>query len=243
MSTVSSVEARSAWDGRRVTRMLAPAIIGFVLAAVVLAIAELSIFHWLRPEVGHFDASVRAAFHAEASPPLAKASEVITLLGKYPLPVFAILLTFVLWRRGLRLIAWFPFGAFVASSVLLEASKELVRRVRPHPWFGLHTPSSWSFPSGHSLDSTTCYLVFAVALLVLVRSRLTRGFIIGIAIALPLVIGLTRIYLGVHWPTDVLAGWVAGFCLAAGIIASHRRAAKQPGSGLPMANNLHTPAK
>ncbi|MGH9584852.1 MAG: phosphatase PAP2 family protein, partial [Bryobacteraceae bacterium] len=86
---------------------------------------------------------------------------------------------------------------------------------------------SWSFPSGHTLDSTTCYLVFAVVLLTLARSRLSRGFILVISIALPLMIGFTRIYLGVHWPTDVLAGWVAGFCLATGFIASHRRAERR----------------
>lgn len=243
MSSLSSVEARNAWEGRRVAKVLAPAVFGFILAAVVLAIAELSIFHWLRPETAHFDAAIRAAIHSESSPVLTKACETITFLGKWPLPIFAIALFFVLWGRKLRYLAWFPIGAWVSSSVLLEVSKHIVRRTRPHPWFGIHAPASWSFPSGHSLDSATCYLVFAVALLVLVRSRLSRGFILTIAVALPLMIGFTRIYLGVHWPTDVLAGWIAGFCLAAGFISSHWKAARLRGSGLPMANTPRTPAK
>ncbi|MGH8272300.1 MAG: phosphatase PAP2 family protein [Gammaproteobacteria bacterium] len=192
----------------------------------MLVIAEFCIFHWLRPDAAHFDASVRAAVHAQASPPLTKACKAITQLGKYPLPVFAIVLSIFLWSRGLRLLTWFPIAAFIAAAVLLEIAKELVRRVRPHPWFGIHTPTSWSFPSGHSLDSTTCYLVFAVVLMALVRRRLPRGFILAVAILLPLMIGFTRIYLGVHWPTDVLAGWVAGFCLALGLIASQRKAVK-----------------
>lgn len=232
MSTVSSVDARNAWGGRSLAETFAPAMIGFIVAAVVLAIAELSIFHWLRLDVAHFDAAVRAAVHSEASPPLTKACEAVTLLGKWPLPVFAIVLFFLLWRRGLTYLAWFPIGAWVASSVLLEASKEIVRRVRPQPWFGIHAPSSWSFPSGHSLDSTVCYLVFALGLMALVRSRLSRWFVWAIAVALPLAIGFTRIYLGVHWPTDVLAGWVAGFCLAVGIISSQRKAAKQDSAGI-----------
>ncbi len=226
MSTLSSVEPRNVWDRRRIAEVLAPAVIGFVVAAIVLVIAEFCIFHWLRPDATHFDASIRAAVHAQASPRLTEASKAITLLGKYPLPVFAIVLFIFLWRRGLRLLAWFPIAAFVSAAVLLEVAKEIVRRVRPHPWFGIHTPTSWSFPSGHSLDSTTCYLVFAVVLMALVRRRLPRGFILAVAIVLPLMIGFTRIYLGVHWPTDVLAGWVAGFCLAVGLVASQRRAVK-----------------
>lgn len=225
MSTLSSVEARNVWDRRRVAGVLAPAVIGFIIGAIVLVIAEFCIFHWLRADAAQFDASVRAAVHAHASPPLTEASKAITLLGKYPLPLFAIVLFLFLWRRGLTVLAWFPIAAFVSAAVLLEAAKEIVRRVRPHPWFGIHTPTSWSFPSGHSLDSTTCYLVFAVALMAVVRRRLPRGFILAAAIALPLMIGFTRVYLGVHWPTDVLAGWVAGFCLAVGLIVSQGRAA------------------
>ncbi|HEX7361284.1 MAG TPA: phosphatase PAP2 family protein [Bryobacteraceae bacterium] len=226
MSTLSSVEPYNAWDRRRIAEVLAPAVLGFIVAAIVLVIAEFCIFHWLRSDTAHFDASVRAAVHAQASPALTKASKAITLLGKYPLPLFAVLLFFFLWSRGLRILAWFPLAAFVSAAVLLEIAKELARRVRPHPWFGIHTPTSWSFPSGHSLDSTTCYLVFAVVLMALVRHRLPRGFILAVAILLPLMIGFTRIYLGVHWPTDVLAGWIAGFCLAMGLVASQRRALK-----------------
>jgi undecaprenyl-diphosphatase len=206
--------------------VLAPAVIGFIAAAIVLIVAEFCIFHWLRTDAAHFDASVRAAIHAQASPPLTEASIAVTLLGKYPLPVFALVLFLFLWRRGLRLLACFPLAAFVSAAVLLELAKEIVRRVRPHPWFGFPTPTSWSFPSGHSLDSTTCYLVFAVVLMAVVRRRLPRGFILAVGIALPLMIGFTRVYLGVHWPTDVLAGWVAGFCLAVGLIASQRRVAR-----------------
>jgi undecaprenyl-diphosphatase len=210
--------------------MLAPALIAFVLAVLVLVLSDLTAFHWLRGGAAHFDAAVRAGVHSEASPPLTEACEAITWLGTWPvLPALAIALFLALWQRGRKDLAWFPLAALGAASALLEVTKEIVRRIRPHPWFGLHTPTSWSFPSGHALDSTTCYLVFAAVLITLIRSHLLRAIVIAFAIALPLMIGFTRVYLGVHWPTDVLAGWVAGFCLATGLIVSHGRAAKRSG--------------
>jgi undecaprenyl-diphosphatase len=160
--------------------------------------------------------------HSIEIPPLTRASNVLTWLGSaIMLPIVAIVSAALLRSRGLRYCAWFPIAAIAMAELLTETAKLIVRRPRPQPWFAMHT-DPWSFPSGHSLDSMTCYAVCGAALLSLIPSRAYRAAFAAFCATLPIAIGLSRIYLGVHWPTDVLAGWLAGACLAAGFIRSLR---------------------
>lgn len=69
---------------------------------------------------------------------------------------------------------------------------------------------SASFPSGHAMMSAVTYLTLGALLARLHRPRALKAFFLGIAIVLTIVVGLSRVYLGVHWPTDVVAGWAAG---------------------------------
>jgi undecaprenyl-diphosphatase len=98
------------------------------------------------------------------------------------------------------------------------------------PWFARPRPSvvphlvpvqSPSFPSGHSLLSAVVYLTLGALLARVTSDRITRIYLILLAAFLTVSIGLSRVYLGVHYPTDVLGGWVAGFlwALACGIVA------------------------
>jgi undecaprenyl-diphosphatase len=83
---------------------------------------------------------------------------------------------------------------------------------RPRPDLVAHAVdvTSMSFPSGHAMLSAVTYLTIG-ALLARTQGRtLLRGYILGAAVLLTLLIGVSRIYLGVHWPTDVLAGWCLG---------------------------------
>jgi undecaprenyl-diphosphatase len=72
-----------------------------------------------------------------------------------------------------------------------------------------------SFPSGHAMLSAVTYLTLAALLSRAEQYRSTRIFLLGTGIVLTLMIGLSRIYLGVHYPTDVLGGWCAGALWAA----------------------------
>ena len=101
----------------------------------------------------------------------------------------------------------------IGSALLTDAVKDLVMRQRPpDPITGTN---GYSFPSGHTLNSTATYGLLAV---IAWRSRLSpaiRRSAVAIGVVVPILVGLSRIALGAHWPTDVLAGWLAGTAFVA----------------------------
>lgn len=118
-------------------------------------------------------------------------------------------LGYVLLRRAYTnaiVLAIAVVGAQLASSLLKLGFG------RPRPDLVPHLAEVYtaSFPSGHAMVSTAVYLTFATQLASLHRDVVIRGYLIATALALVTVIGASRVYLGVHWPTDVLAGWTAG---------------------------------
>ena len=99
--------------------------------------------------------------------------------------------------------------------------KSLFARARPEVVPHLIEVHSLSFPSGHALNSAIVYLTLAVLIARELELRRMRIFVVGAAALLVLLIGFTRLYLGVHFPSDVLAGWMLGasWALAMGMIA------------------------
>jgi undecaprenyl-diphosphatase len=105
--------------------------------------------------------------------------------------------------------------AAVAGYCLGEAARQSVQRPRPDvTWRLIERPSNYSFPSGHALNSML--ILTGVALLVARRlpRRRARYILVGLAATLAVLIGISRIYLGVHYPLDVFGGWCAGLALA-----------------------------
>jgi undecaprenyl-diphosphatase len=96
-------------------------------------------------------------------------------------------------------------GTLVSSRLKL-----LFERSRPEFAAHVHYVDSWSFPSGHAMMSAIVFLTLGALLAQRRKERSLKFFILMVAIALTLLVGCTRIYLGVHWPTDVLAGWAGG---------------------------------
>ncbi len=100
--------------------------------------------------------------------------------------------------------------ATVGGAILGLVLKEIFARQRPDIAFRLMKENSLSFPSGHSMMSAIVYLSLGALLARMEDERIIKVYIISVAMFLSLIIGLSRIYLGVHYPTDVLAGWVIG---------------------------------
>jgi undecaprenyl-diphosphatase len=115
-----------------------------------------------------------------------------------------------LWHlgRGERVasLLWLVLG--LTTLGLEEGLKQLVARPRPHLWLWLIPVSGFSFPSGHAFASATFYPLLARD--VARRWPRARGLAFGLAVCFALFIGVGRLYLGVHWPSDVLAGWALG---------------------------------
>jgi undecaprenyl-diphosphatase len=106
--------------------------------------------------------------------------------------------------------ALFVFAAVAGGQVLSSLLKLGVDRPRPDLVSHLADVHTLSFPSGHAMLSAVTYLTLGSLLARIMPDRASRIYVICIAVLLTFLIGLSRIYLGVHWPTDVLAGWCAG---------------------------------
>lgn len=134
-----------------------------------------------------------------------------TALGGTPVLLLLALATVVyLLLASKRHAAWFVLGAVGGGQVLSSLFKAGFHRPRPD----LVPHGAWvytaSFPSGHAMMSAVTYLTLGALLARLHRHRSMKAFFLGIAIVLTLLVGASRVYLGVHWPTDVAAGWAAG---------------------------------
>ncbi|WP_407897596.1 phosphatase PAP2 family protein [Ferrigenium sp. UT5] len=109
------------------------------------------------------------------------------------------------WRSAL-----FVAGVLSSGIVLSNALKYWIGRPRPHLVAHLDSVSTASFPSGHALNSTLFYLLLALILTRFIHSRSARWMLYAIASGLALLTGISRIALGVHYPSDVMAGWMIG---------------------------------
>ncbi len=138
----------------------------------------------------------------------------VTALGGKPVlvlvVVFAAGLLVALHRRRAAL---FVLASVLGATLLDSFAKDLVGRARPaltDPALLPLMPHNGSFPSGHSLVSVVVYLTLALLVAAHLRSRAGRLVLLGGSLALCFLIGFSRIYLGVHYFTDVLAGWATG---------------------------------
>jgi undecaprenyl-diphosphatase len=150
-------------------------------------------------------------------PWLEEAVRDITALGSSPTLVIAVLAVFGFlalakaWRPAVFILVA-SAGGLVVSSVL----KELIDRPRPDLVPHGNIVYTASFPSGHSMMSAVVYLTLAALVTRLIERKRLKGYALGVAVILTLLVGVSRVYLGVHWPSDVLAGWAAGAAWALG---------------------------
>jgi membrane-associated phospholipid phosphatase len=212
---VTAVRAPETARRRRARDWFRKLITYWTLIAIVSAIALLT-FADVGEDVaeqstGQFDNAVSAWFVAHQNPVLAEIARVLTWIGS---PAVMVLLAIVagvwFYRRSGRSKAGVVVAAPAVGGLFSGLIKVLYGRARPAGGALLDT---YSFPSGHAATSaavvvTLCYI--------LARERLVSwptAIVIGGVV--PLVVGLTRLYLDVHWTTDVVAGWAVGLFVAA----------------------------
>jgi undecaprenyl-diphosphatase len=139
----------------------------------------------------------------------------LTALGSAPVLVLFVLAVggSLLARRQHHALALL-LAATIGGILLNDFLKGIFARPRPIAELHLTEVRSLSFPSGHAMESAIIYLTLAALLARLVTTRALKLYFIGLAMFMIFVIGLSRVYLGVHYPSDVLAGWSAGLAWA-----------------------------
>ncbi len=141
----------------------------------------------------------------------------ITSLGSFSvLAIVTLSAVIYLLIDGKRAAAAFVFFAIAGGGVLSELLKHLFARPRPELVAHLVDVKTMSFPSGHAMLSAVTFLTLGALLTRIQSRRRLKAYLLSLAIFLTILVGLSRLYLGVHWPTDVLAGWCAGAAWAMG---------------------------
>ena len=131
--------------------------------------------------------------------------------------------TVFLVLRGLRQEAVWLAGSFAGSSLLNLWLKSLFHRARPELVPHLADTFNASFPSGHAMSAAAAYLTLAIMLAETQPLRAVRVFLMVVATLLVVLIGCSRVFLGVHWPSDVIAGWCVGSAWAMALYAINHR--------------------
>ena len=104
----------------------------------------------------------------------------------------------------------FVIGAVAGGALVAYGLKFLYDRARPDLLPTDMVPGDPSFPSGHAALSAVAYLTLSLLLARTVPRREQKVYVVGLGVLLTLAVGISRVYLGVHWPSDVLAGWTVG---------------------------------
>ena len=143
------------------------------------------------------------------------ALEDLTAIGGSTVLVLVVLAVvgFLLLQTRYR-TAFFIAVTAASGEAVNAAMKHLFNRPRPSIVPHLREVFSTSFPSGHAMESAIVYLTLGAILMRVSESRLTKAYIMVIAVLMTFLVGVSRVYLGVHYPTDVIGGWIVGFVWA-----------------------------
>jgi undecaprenyl-diphosphatase len=163
-------------------------------------------------ESASFDGAIQGWILAHQSPVVHAFFLWVTRAGGIgPMGVLAVAGAAFLWHRGRRQLAAGVLLAPAAAVALFLVVKQAYARARP-VGLGLVALASYSFPSGHATSSTAicCTLAYVYWREGIVARRTAILF----AVVVPLLVGLSRLYLNVHWATDVIGGWSAGLLIA-----------------------------
>jgi len=229
---------RFAWIARFVAARLDPKAYLGLHVTIGLGVAALAL--WLfgtvleevldNSTVVRMDVATMAWIDAHVTPFGLRVFAIVTRLGDVPvMPIIALVGAAVLWRerRRLLLVCW--TSAFIGGLALSQLLKTLIHRARPVLAMQRLHIASFSFPSGHTMSATIGYGMLGYMLATHWKPRgVRRRFIVLGAVTLPVMVGISRLYLGVHFPTDVLGGYAAGAAWLAICVTGTTIARKTP---------------
>lgn len=191
--------------------------IGLTISVVVFALAVWALSGLLDAVLDNdwlvrMDGIVESWFHGHATPTGVAVFNGVTQLGSpVGVAVVVVVIALYLWRVGAHLLLWAWLGTNAGGAVVEYVLKATVHRTRPQYAAAYLHGHSYSFPSGHTMGSTICY--FLLAYLISSHPGVTlraRRLVVAAAVLLVSAIGFSRLYLGVHYPSDVLGGCMAG---------------------------------
>lgn len=198
-------------------RRLPPLLVGLALIAAGLAVLLIGAVATSRYPFAFDKAIIVGLRHWSGPAWLPKVAADITDLGGGVVLtlIVTIVVGFLLVQR-LWLTALATVLATLTGGWVIELVKGMVLRARPELVPHLVSANGYSFPSGHATASAVCYLTLAALAGQVTPDRAARLYLLVAAVLLVGAIGCSRVYLGVHWPSDVLAGWLFGALWAIG---------------------------
>jgi undecaprenyl-diphosphatase len=230
----------------RLAAMVIALMLGFGVGAAALLFFALLADDVAEGETLQLDMTVLLWLRQFESPTLDVVARVFSALGSEVLAVLAVVLLvgLVVGRRWGAAVA--VLVTTVGAQLLNNVLKDLFHRTRPAPVLGLIPAQAFSFPSGHAMVATAFY-----GFLTYLAWRLLQGWLrwlaLTVLVLLVLGIGLSRLYLGVHYLTDVVAGYITGFIwvdtviLAGWVLRSRRR--RTPEGQAPVGQETAAPAE
>ena len=178
------------------------------------------------------DITVESWFHGHVTPAGLAILNAVTQLGSPVVAVIVGVVAIYLWRTHQLLWLWNWLGANIGGTVIEHVLKNSVHRSRPEYGAAFLNGQSYSFPSGHTMGATVCYLLLAYFVSSRpTATRRTRMIAFAAASTIIVAVAFSRLYLGVHYPSDVLGGFSAGLawlsvCGATRRFVAQRRAVR-----------------
>ncbi|AFY31825.1 phosphatase PAP2 family protein [Calothrix sp. PCC 7507] len=161
-----------------------------------------------------WDLPILLGIHSLAQPQLDMFAVVLTRIGSFwtAFPILSAI-ALLLWQRKKWRSLTYLITTGLGSAIINRTTKEIMHRVRPQLWESLAPEFDYAFPSGHAMTSMTLVMI----LIILAKSHPWRGLVVIFGGLYVLAIAWTRLYLGVHFPSDILAGWMVAIAWAIGV--------------------------
>lgn len=180
----------------------------------LLIFEQLAAVVWRNEGGFAWDKSILLFIHTTVSPTLDRVAVTLTKLGGFKglFPVAMVIALVLLYQRQWRSLTYLLVTLW-GSRLIESTAKESLHRVRPHLWESLSPKSNYAFPSGHAVASMT----FVATLVILMWGTRWCWLMLSLGSAFVVAIAWSRLYLGVHFPSDILAGWMVALAWAIGV--------------------------